>query len=138
MLVGSYIALKVRFKKPLQTTMLLLLFLATFVLVLGIPGPLWLILITGILSGIAVNFFDVIWLIILSTLIESEKLSRISSFDSFGSHVLYPIGFRIAGPLADQITPELTLLYGSGLMYFLIFISLLFPSVRNLKLNGAE
>ena len=125
-------------QKPLQTTMLLLLFLATFVLVLEIPGPLWLIFITGILSGIVVNIFNVICLTILSALIESEKLSRISYSDSSGSYVLHPIGIAIAGPLADQITPELTLLYGSGLMYLLIFISLLFPSVRNLKLIEAE
>lgn len=133
MLFGSYLALKIKLQRPLKITMLFLLSLATFVLALGCSAPMWLILILGVISGIALDIFQIMWNTILSTLVAPEKLSRISSFDSFGSYVLYPLGIAIAGPIADYIGPQSALIAGAGFMYIFILAALLSPSVRNLQ-----
>ena len=133
MLLGSYFALKIRLKRPLKTTMLFLLTLATFVLALGMSAPLWIILLLGVLSGIALDIFQIMWNTILSTIVAPEKLSRISSFDSFGSYVLYPFGIAIAGPISDYIGAQTALITGAGFMYIFTLAALFFPSVRNLE-----
>ncbi len=134
MVLGGFIAMRLKFKYPLKTGMLILLTHSFFVLSLGISAPLYVVLSLGVLAGAAGQIFYVNWMTILHTLIDPRQLSRISSFDIFGSYFLYPMAIASAGPLADHIGAKSALIYSSGLMFVFIVASLCFPSMRKLRL----
>ena len=79
------------------------------------------------------DIFYVVWATTIQQNVPSESLSRVNSYDSFGSFVFGPIGIMIAGPLAVAIGIQNTLLIGAGLAVLAVVGALLVPSVRNLE-----
>ena len=68
--------------------------------------------------------------------IPEHALSRISSYDWFGSVALDPIGYAIIGPIAAAIgTPETLVI--AGVLNVLVCLSVvLVPSVRAIRSDG--
>jgi hypothetical protein len=57
--------------------------------------------------------------------IPPEALSRVSSYDWMGSLILLPVGYILAGPVADATSAEAVLVGGGVLSFVLIVIGLL-------------
>ncbi len=132
-LVGTIIANKVRPKHPLKMVMFAMLTEPIFLFVFGSTGALPVLLISSVAFGIAMDLFYVMWSTTLQQNIPEEALSRVNSYDSFGSFVFGPLGVILAGPLAVAIGINTTLLIGAGISTVAISICLLVPSVRNLE-----
>ena len=70
------------------------------------------------------------WMTLLSELVPEHLLSRVISFDFFGSSGLTPVGFAFAGILAASIDPTTILAVGGTLGALLWFVPLLWRPVR--------
>ena len=65
--------------------------------------------------------------------IPRERLSRVSSFDWMVSLVFQPVGFMLAGPLAELVGREATLLGAVALIVICCAGGVAVPSVRALR-----
>ena len=59
-------------------------------------------------------------------------LSRVSSYDLMGSLALLPLGYAIAGPLANALGAQRVLLVGSGIGLLMLGATLVPRSTREL------
>lgn len=70
------------------------------------------------------------WMTLISELVPERLLSRVLSFDYFGSFALTPVGFVLAGVAATAIAPTTILAVGGALGAILWFVPLLWRKVR--------
>lgn len=70
------------------------------------------------------------WLTLINELVPEHLLSRVLSFDYFGSFGLTPVGFVLAGAVATVIAPTTILAVGGALGAMLWFVPLLWRRVR--------
>ncbi|MCW2965704.1 MAG: major facilitator superfamily 1 [Actinomycetia bacterium] len=70
------------------------------------------------------------WMTLISELVPEHLLSRVLSFDYFGSFGLTPVGFVLAGVAATVIAPTSILAAGGALGAILWFVPLLWRKVR--------
>jgi MFS family permease len=132
-LIGTVIANKIRPKYPLRLVMILMLAEPVFTLAFGTVQPIFVLLLSAIAVGIAMDIFYVMWATTIQQNVPSESLSRVNSYDSFGSFVFGPLGIILAGPLAIAIGINETLIIGAAVSALAIVGSLMIPSVRNLE-----
>jgi MFS family permease len=70
------------------------------------------------------------WLTLISELVPEHLLSRVLSFDYFGSFALTPVGFVLAGAAATVVAPTTILAVGGALGAILWFVPLVWRKVR--------
>lgn len=134
-LLGTIVANKMRPRHPLTVMMLLVLALPLFLLAYGTGQPIWLVFIAAIAMGLAQDVFYVMWATVVQQNVPEDKLSRVNSYDTFGSFLIGPLGIMIAGPLALLIGIEETLLWAAAMSFLAVVGALLVPSVRRLELK---
>ena len=132
-ILGTVVANKARPKYPLRMVMLLMLTEPLFLFVFGSHFPIIGVLLAATAFGLAIDLFYVVWSTTIQQNVPSESLSRVNSYDSFGSYVFGPIGVMIAGPVAVAIGIDQTLMIGAGISVLAIIGCLLVPQVRNLE-----
>lgn len=78
-------------------------------LAFGLPLPLAVLPLVALgasfVEGFGISVFGVIWDTVMQELVPADKLGRVSSVDMLGSFCLQPVGFLVAGVLADRIGP---------------------------------
>ena len=132
-LVGGVLALRVRFSRPLIATMLLVLPAGIVLVLLGLSAPLWSIAGTAFVSGALFALDGAVWFSTLQEKIPEHAISRVSSFDWFGSVALNPIGYALIGPLSEAIGVGKALVLAGALNLATSLLPLLVPAVRNLR-----
>jgi MFS family permease len=132
-LLGTLIANKVRPRRPLRFIMLVMLAEPVFLLLFGLGAPLLVLLLSAVLMGIALDVFYVLWMTTIQQNVPEESLSRVNSYDTFGSYLFGPLGVAIAGPVAMQIGAGSALIIGSVISITALLIAFSFPSVRKLR-----
>jgi hypothetical protein len=133
MLIGGVWVLKVKFKKPLFVSMILIAISSIWDFSLALDLPLVFGLIAGVFSGISLEVFMVTWMTSLQSHVPEESYSRVSSYDTLGSYGIAPLGIVVAGPLAMHFGVN-TILFVTGLITLVASgLSLLVKSVRNLE-----
>ncbi|MBK1785796.1 MFS transporter [Prauserella cavernicola] len=85
------------------------------------------------LAGVALEQFVVAWDVSLQENIAEDKLARVYSYDMLGSFIALPVGEVTAGPLAESVGVEATLLGGAALLTVVTLLVLLSPSIRGLE-----
>jgi len=70
------------------------------------------------------------WSTLISELVPEHLLSRVLSFDYFGSLGLTPVGFVLAGVVASSVAPTAILAVGGALGALLWFVPLAWTRVR--------
>lgn len=60
----------------------------------------------GVLYGFGGRTFQTIWVTMLHEIVPNEKLGHVASIDLLGSFCLQPLGFAIAGFVADSFGPS--------------------------------
>ena len=130
---GVLISLKIRPKHPLRVAMIWMPFVGLLVLSLAIPLPLPLIALIAVAAGISFDLFFVLWMTTFQTQIPQEALSRVGSYDAFGSMLFAPIGLFVAGPLAQWIGARDALLIAGSVVLIASISALLVRDVRNLE-----
>ena len=91
-----------------------------------------------VIAGAGIALFDVWWLTALAERIPPDKLSRVTSYDWMVSLALLPLGYLLAGPLADALGSTEVLLAGSALGLLALALGLLPSETRMLERLGDE
>jgi len=112
--------------------MLMCLMLPAWLLTLALAAPLPVIMVGAFAWGLAIEFFQVLWFTALQRNVPPESLSRVSSYDAFGSLMFGPVGLALAGPLL-MVVPISEAFAAAALVAALgVLIALLVPSVWRL------
>lgn len=134
-LLGTIIANRMRPKHPLTIVMVLILALPLFLVAYAVSAPIWLVFVAAVAMGIAQDVFYVMWSTVVQQNVPEDKLSRVNSYDTFGSFLIGPLGMLVAGPLALTFGVSTTLLWAAAISFLAVVGALLVPSVRNLQLK---
>ena len=131
-LLGSLAATRVRPSRPLVFVALMdgLFGLPLAFLAAGASVPV--LAVGGVLSGVGLMLGMSVWETTLQREIPPESLSRVASYDWFGSYAFYPIGLAIWGPLAGVIGIHTALWLAFGLFVAGLVALLAVPEVRRL------
>jgi MFS family permease len=92
----------------------------------------------ALLSGVGLMLGMSVWESTLQRHIPSDSLSRVSSYDWFGSFAFYPLGLAIWGPIAGAIGISSALWLAFGLFIAAILVLLAVPDVRRLPWSPAR
>jgi hypothetical protein len=131
-LAGRVVALRWRPKRPLLAATLATLGFVPLPALLAEAVPVAAIAPVAFVAGAGFAVFGTQWDTTLQRHIPNELLSRVSAYDWLGSIALLPIGYVIAGPIADAIGIP-TALWGSSIfMAVAVGAVLMLPEVRNL------
>ncbi|MBC8077559.1 MAG: MFS transporter, partial [Chloroflexales bacterium] len=102
------------------------------VVALGLAPTLPLALLGAFADGVGIGVFSLVWTQTLQDLVPDRLLGRVNSVDMLGSYCLLPLGFGLAGILADRIGASSLFALGGGAAMLLAAAGLLLPAVRNL------
>jgi MFS family permease len=137
-LAGSLLAARVRPRRPLLVVALCdgLFGLPLVFLAAAAPAPL--LAVGAVLSGVGTMLGMAVWESTLQRHIPAESLSRVSSYDWFGSYAFFPLGLAVWGALAGAIGIQPALWIASGLYGAAVLALLALPEVRSLPASPAE
>jgi len=133
MICGSVIALKIKLKRPLVSSMILMAAASVWNFAIASSQPLLIVMACGFISGLSIDIFMVQWNTAMQTHIPEESFSRVAAYDAFGSFGIAPIGVAFAGPAAAYFGITTTL-WATGILTFIAALaSLSVKSLRTLK-----
>lgn len=138
MAFGVLVSMKVKPSRPLVIGVSAQFAMSGWMLMMGLTSNLPLIMFMAFLCGIGFDFFMVLWTTALQTHIPRDALSRVSSYDAFGSLALAPLGLVLAGPLVEKIGAHQTMTLAAIVSGLTIVGILSVPGVRNLRGGAAE
>ena len=138
MVAGVLVSMKLRPRRPLIIALSAQAFVAGWIFTMGVTNWLPLIMLMAFFAGVAMDFFMVIWNTAMQSNIPRDSLSRVTSYDAFGSLAFAPIGLIIAGPITERIGTEQTLIGMAIIFWTLLSVMLCVPSVRNLRGQNLE
>jgi MFS family permease len=113
-LVGGLVALRIRPRKPLAASC----------------AAAWPI---SAVSGAGIAVHLALWFTVFQQHVPPEAVSRVSSYDAFGSFVLGPLGAALAGPVAAVIGIRETLLAAAAVIAVTEVIVFAQPSVHAIR-----
>ena len=132
-LVGSTVALRYKPARPLIPAFLLMFFVSAQLAALIPPLPIVALMAVAALAFASISIGNALWDTMLQQHIPEHTISRVSALDWMISLVFMPLGYVLAGPLAEAIGLDLTLALAAGVSVVANIGLLLVPSVRNLR-----
>lgn len=132
-LVGGFIALSIRPRRPLLVSEGFIVIFALPVVLLAIPAQTAVIAAGALIGGSTVSLAEILYETTAAQQIPPESLGRVIAYDWFGSLALEPITLALVGPLAAGIGIPTTLWLGAAAMTLCQLCVLLVPSVRRLE-----
>ena len=102
-LVGGLLATRAAPARPLVFVAGMEALFALPLAFLALPTPVGLLAAGALVSGLGVTMGESVWESTLQRHVPRESLSRVSSYDWFGSFAFYPLGLAIWGPLASAV-----------------------------------
>jgi hypothetical protein len=112
---GGLLALRLRPRRPLVWATLLAAPMAILLALLGAAAPVPLLCLAGLIASVGLTSCDIIWFTTFQLRVPDHLMSRLSSFDWFGSVVLNPIGYALIGPVAATLGVSRTLYLAAAL-----------------------
>ncbi len=132
-LIGGAVALTIRPRRPLLLGEGALICIGLPVALLAIPTAVVLIVLSGLLLGVALSFAEIFYDTTTAQRIPTESLSRVSAYDWFGSLALEPLGLLLVGPLAAGVGVSTTLWLAAAAMTVCQVAVICVPSVRRIE-----
>lgn len=132
-LCGSLLATRTRPRRPLVLVAITEAFFALPLAFLAAGAPTPLLACGAFLSGAGMMLGNSVWESTLQREVPAESLSRVSSYDWFGSLAFYPLGLAIWGPAAGVIGVSAALWIAFGLFLALIAAQLAVPDTRRMR-----
>lgn len=134
-IAGAGLAARVRVQRPVLVGVLATFPAALPIALLAARAPLWLVAAAMFAAGISSDVYGVLWATTLQREIPEQVLSRVSSYDWFGSLALAPLGLLVAGPIAAAVGTGRALAGCAALVVLATAAALLAPGVRGLRLS---
>ena len=134
-LIGSLLATQVKPRRPLVFVALADGLIALPLASLAAAASVPLLFAAALLSGAGMTLGLTVWESTLQHHVPGESLSRVSSYDWFGSLVFAPVGLAIWAPIA-ALTDSSEALWGAfGIAVAIVFALLAVPDIRHLCVN---
>lgn len=133
LLLGALLASRMKVERPIAVGMIACLALPVWLVTLALQAPLPVVMATGFLWGMGIEILQVFWFTALQRNVPPESLSRVSSYDAFGSLIFGPIGLALAGPMLAFIPISEAFLIAALIAAAGIIGALLVPSVWRLR-----
>lgn len=92
----------------------------------------FVLILADALVGFGVGAFGVIWMTVLQELVPGDKLGRVVSIDMLGSYSLMPVGYLLAGILADAAGPARVYIAAGVLNGMLALLALCVREIRDM------
>jgi MFS family permease len=131
-LAGSLLATWARPQRPLVLVAITEAFFALPIAFLAAGAPVPALAIGTFLSGGGMMIGMSVYESTLQRHIPEQWLSRVTSYDWFGSFVFYPVGLAMWGPISAAIGVSTTLWIAFGLFVACVLTLLAIPDVRRL------
>jgi hypothetical protein len=132
-IAGSLLGIGWRPRFPIRAAMLAILLWPASAILYAAGITLYVVVPAVVIGGAGIALFDVWWLTALAERIPPDKLSRVSSYDWMVSLALLPLGYVLAGPLANALGAVEVLLGGSALAGVALALGLLPRETRMLR-----
>ncbi|MFE9455147.1 MFS transporter [Streptomyces sp. NPDC006739] len=132
-IAGAGLAVRVRVSRPILAAVIVTFPAALPMVFLGISAPVWLIAAAMFCAGVASDIFNVLWASTLQREIPEQVLSRVSSYDLFGSLAFAPLGLLAAGPVAQSVGSGTALAGCATVVVLATVAALASPQVRALR-----
>jgi MFS family permease len=130
--IGSLVGIRWRPRRPLLTGLVLVLVWPLENVVLALGAPLALVIVFALATGVGFSLLMIWWETALAYHIPPNALSRVSAYDWMGALAFVPIGFLVAGPLANAFGAREVLGVGGVLGLLMLVLALLPSSTREL------
>jgi len=114
-IVGAFIGIAWRPRFPMRAAMLAIMAWPVAAILYAAGVTLFVVLPVTLVAGVGIAVFDILWTTALAERIPPASLSRVSSYDWMISGGLLPLGYALAGPLAEALSPVEVMLGGSCL-----------------------
>jgi MFS family permease len=131
-ILGDLVLLRVRPPRALRVAGIALVFASCQAAVYGSGLGLAGTCVLQCAAGVGVTAFFTLWEVSLQEHVPGEALSRVSSFDYLAAAALMPAGTALAGPIAEALGTQATLLGMSALGVACALAFLAVPEVRRL------
>jgi MFS family permease len=132
-LVGSVLATRARPRRPLVLVALTEALFAVPLAALAAAAPAPLLVCAAFLSGAGMMLGNSVWESTLQRHVPAESLSRVASYDWFGSLAFRPLGLALWGPLAGVMGISSALWLAFGLFIAGVAALLALPDTRRLQ-----
>src|SRR2546421_1251058 len=122
--IGSLVAILLaghlnRWRRRGLTMYLMMIGISMAFILFGLPLPHDIEPLIACLAMVIVNFglavYQILWLTVMQEIVPDDKLGRVSSIDQLGGYGLWPVGFALAGMIADYISPSWVFI-GAGIV----------------------
>jgi MFS family permease len=133
MVLGALVAMRMTMSRLLFFGVVCTAFEILPMLVLGVVPHLGLLLAAAFLAGLGIEQFAVAWETSMQEHVPGDKLARVYSYDMVGSFVAIPAGQVVAGPIAQAVGVETTLVGAAALVGLAVVGMLASRDVRNLR-----
>src|SRR5215211_364359 len=132
-LAGGALAIRVKPERPLRAGVAALSLLAGPPALLAIPADTVAIGVAAFFAALGLSFFNTVFITTMQEYVPPDSLSRVSSIDWLLSIGFQPIGYALAGPLAENVGVSTTLAAAATWLILSTATVLAIPSVRNLR-----
>lgn len=132
-IAGALFGLRWRPERPLAVGIMLVSIWPVPVGMFALGMPLGIVLPAMALNGAGLTLFLVLWETALAERIPPDALSRVSSYDWMVSLALLPVGYLLAGILADRFDASKVLLIGCAVAALAGPAALLSRDLRSLR-----
>jgi MFS family permease len=114
-IVGALVGIGWRPRFPMRAAMLAITAWPVAAILYASGVTLFVVLPVTLIAGTGIAVFDILWTTALAERIPPASLSRVSSYDWMISGGLLPLGYALAGPLAEALGPVDVMIGGSCL-----------------------
>jgi MFS family permease len=132
-LIGGVLAIRIRPKKPLAASCMAAWVFLLQPLGMGLGLPLPVLIAISVVAGCGLAIHITLWFTVFQQNVPAESISRVSSYDSFGSFVLLPLGAALAGPIAAVVGVQETLIGAAIVIAITQAIVFAQPSVHAIR-----
>jgi MFS family permease len=130
LVAGGLLGLRFRPRRMLVAATLGVLVFPAPLVALGFPLGVPVIAATAFVAGLGTEIFGLLWHTTMQQEIPPDKLSRVYSYDALGSVGLVPLGYALAGPVAEAVGVRATL-WGAAAIGVAVTLSVL--AVRDVR-----
>jgi MFS family permease len=133
--IGAVVSSLVLGQRGIGRRHILWMYLAWGLSVLSLVGfalvtAAWQAVVIGFLEGMGVTFGNIVWVTLMHRHVPAELLGRVSALDWLVSIGLVPVSFALAGPVAEAIGTDATLIGAGVLASIVTFAFLAVPGLR--------
>ena len=131
-LLGTLAALRIHVKRPLLLAVGVMPTISFWIFSMAVPMPIWFLVLTAVISGIAIDVMYANWLTTMQTYVPEEAMSRVGAYDAFGSMIFAPMGLFVAGPFTKWVGTQTALVVAGTVALVAASVPLLSREVRTL------